>query len=78
MVSYIVSISPSTFNIPAELRGYPQWVLWRWWHERKSGKWKKIPIDPASGKKARPNDPETWGTLSEATTALLGGTATTA
>lgn len=50
---------------------YPQWVCWWWEEDRKRGKWRKVPINPVTGRKARPNDPGTWGTLFEATTALL-------
>jgi putative DNA primase/helicase len=43
-------------NIPVSLRGSPQWVAW---------KGDKIPVDPKTGRNAKANDPETWGTYRE-------------
>jgi putative DNA primase/helicase len=64
MTSYTKSSSYSTSNIPVELRSLPQWVAWRW--ERRKNSWMKVPIDPRTGRKARINYPETWGTYEEA------------
>src|SRR2546423_979387 len=50
--------------IPAELRGWPQWVAWRWVWRR--GTWTKVPITPLSGAYADPADPATWGTFEQA------------
>ena len=50
-------------NIPFELRELPQWVTWR--YELRSDKWTKVPYDAATGKKARPNDAETWSSLED-------------
>lgn len=44
-------------NIPAELRGLPQWVC--------SGA-DKVPINPRTGQAASVTDPGTWGTFEEA------------
>jgi hypothetical protein len=44
-------------GIPAELKALPQWVCWRW--VRRDGKWTKVPVNPRTGKNARPNDPAT-------------------
>lgn len=46
--------------IPEELKQFPRWVFWKW--IRKKGEWTKVPFDPSTGKKARPNDPSTWAT----------------
>lgn len=55
-------------GIPAELRERPQWVCWR--YKVKDGKWTKVPYQPrTSGRRrpeAKPNDPATWGAFSEA------------
>lgn len=44
-------------NIPAQLRGIPHWVLWR--YEERSGKWTKPPHQP-NGSYAKTTDPTTW------------------
>src|SRR5438874_2531466 len=60
-------------NIPEDLRGHRQWVLWFWcWHPTRK-KWTKVPyhIVPygppedrkPSFQKASANDPETWHTF---------------
>jgi putative DNA primase/helicase len=49
--------------IPEILKKYPNWVCWR--SEIEKGRIKKIPIDPKTGKKASPNNPDSWGTFSE-------------
>ncbi len=51
--------------IPAELRARRQWVVWK--HERRNGKWTKVPYRAADGRtKARCDDPRTWGTFEQA------------
>jgi putative DNA primase/helicase len=50
--------------IPKELRALRQWVPWR--YETPKGKRTKVPINPANGRRARSNKPETWGTFDEA------------
>ena len=70
MEDYTVNNAPSIPNAPVELATRPQWDCWRW-EKRKRDGWSKVPIDPTTGRKARANDPGTWGTLSEATTALV-------
>ena len=47
-------------SIPAELKEYPQWVVWKK-EERGNGKFAKVPMDPNSGNFAKINDPSTWG-----------------
>jgi putative DNA primase/helicase len=51
-------------EIPEELKITNQWVAWK--EFMKNGKMKKMPIDPATGKIARVNDPSTWGSFDEA------------
>ena len=58
-------------NIPAELRERNQWAVWR--KEKRDGKWKKVPYSPASGRRAKSNNPETWCSLREALDALAFG-----
>jgi primase-polymerase (primpol)-like protein len=50
--------------IPKDLQEYSNWVNWRL--EKRDGKQAKIPVDPKSGQNARSDNPETWGTFSEA------------
>lgn len=45
-------------NIPQELRGLKQWVCWQGDD--------KIPKNPYTGKNAKSNDAETWGTFNDA------------
>ncbi|MGH3145785.1 MAG: hypothetical protein ACRDTR_08285, partial [Rubrobacter sp.] len=53
---------------PKDLR---QWVCWR--SEERDGRPTKVPYSPASGLRARSDDPVTWGTLSEAREAAREG-----
>lgn len=71
MESYAIDNKLSILNVPAELTAYPQWGCWRWEEDRNKGKWKKVPVDPRTGKRAKPTDTATWATLTGATTALL-------
>jgi putative DNA primase/helicase len=59
-------------NIPAELTGRPQWVVWR--YERREGKWTKIPRTPSTGLRASSTDLMTWASFEEALAAYDGGT----
>lgn len=51
-------------DIPDGLKEFDQWASWRW--ERRNGKWTKPPINPATGRYARNNDPDTWGSFEAA------------
>jgi hypothetical protein len=51
-------------NLHEELREGKRFVCWR--VEIRDGKPTKVPINPHNGKKAKPNDPTTWGTYPEA------------
>jgi hypothetical protein len=56
-------------GIPDELKERDQWVGWRYeWRVDKAGKgkWTKVPINPDTGRKARANDPSTWGSFGAA------------
>jgi putative DNA primase/helicase len=51
-------------NILQELRVRPQWAAWGW--EQRDSKWTKPPLNPATGRYARNNDPATWGSFKAA------------
>ena len=56
----------------APLTEMPNWVVWRW--EEVKGKRTKVPYQPRRPKaKAKNNDPETWGSYSEALAAFDAG-----
>src|SRR5262245_52783704 len=50
-------------NIPAELRVLAQWIAWEFVWIPGRNKWDKLPTDPNSGRPAKANNPETWGTF---------------
>lgn len=50
--------------IPDDLKSYPQWVCWK--YITVQGRKTKMPITPNAGRRARTNDPSTWGTYAEA------------
>lgn len=52
-------------HIPQELIELRQWVAWAG-TENGNGKLGKTPINPETGRYAKANDPETWGTFEEA------------
>lgn len=58
-------------NIPQELRDRRSWVTWR--SEDQGGRTVKPPFNPRTSRKAKSNDPTTWGSFDEATTAYEGG-----
>src|SRR5262249_19946034 len=65
--------SYNTFdNIPDELKACPQWLVWRY-EDHGKPKPDKVPYDPRTGQKAKPNDPQTWGTYEEAVAAYQRG-----
>lgn len=53
---------PILRRVPEMLRAWPHWVNWRANPAEKGGvvKYRKIPIDPNTGRNARTNDPKTW------------------
>jgi hypothetical protein len=58
------TLTVNTDNIPNELKHRKQWVAWAW--ELRDGKWTKVPINPHTGGKADPTNPQTWGTITDA------------
>ncbi len=52
-------------NIPEQLKSYPHWVCYRL-EDHKKPKLDKVPYDPKTGKRAKANDPKTWGTYEQA------------
>ena len=63
-------LSVDLAGIPSELKGLPQWVIWRF--VSRDGKPTKIPFSAKTGKQASSTNPETWATFNEAVTAYSG------
>ena len=55
------------------MKDLEQWVCWRSEARGRDGKRTKVPYSPASGVRARSDDPDTWGTLAEAEEAANKG-----
>lgn len=51
-------------NVPQELKARRAWVCWRL--VTRDGKATKLPVNPATGRNAKSNDPRTWATFAEA------------
>jgi len=51
-------------GVPEVMKLRRQWVCWQLQFE--NGKWKKVPVDPKTGRFASPTDPSSWGTFAEA------------
>ncbi len=60
-----------TKGILKQLAGYPNFVMWR--YVSVNGQRKKPPFDPNTNLPASPIEPQTWGTLETAITALATG-----
>jgi hypothetical protein len=58
-------------RIPADLRGKPRWVLWR--YEEREGKPTKIPYSAATGRRASTTDAGTWAEFRSVWTAYQNG-----
>ena len=54
-------LKPIAELIPHELKDWDQWVCWK--AEYKNSKWTKVPYNPNNGRKAKSNDPSTWGSF---------------
>ena len=55
----------------SELAAYDQWVAWIWGPiDPKTGKPRKIPINPHDGENGSSTDPGTWGTVQQALDAM--------
>lgn len=62
-----------SFNrIPADLRAYPQWVVWRY-VDRGGPKPSKLPFSPRNGQVASVTDATTWATFNESIAAFDNG-----
>jgi len=59
-------------NIPQELKDYNQWVVWKL-EDKGKPKPDKVPYNPKNRWKAKPNDPSTWGSYSQAVEAYQRG-----
>jgi primase-polymerase (primpol)-like protein len=69
---YATAPQQATANIPAEMRTYRAWVVWR--YLERGGKPTKVLYDPLTGRNASTTDSRTWRTLAEAEAKLeLGG-----
>ena len=53
-------------GFPKELREKKIWVCWRLTPDKDGGKDRKVPFNPATGKAAKSNDPNTWATYEQA------------
>ncbi len=51
-------------NIPAVLKALLQWVCWKFL--RDEDRWAKVPVNPATGRNAKSNNPSTWGSFEQA------------
>lgn len=60
-------------NIPVSLRRMNQWVCFRLEPNEQKGKPDKIPYNPATGYRAKANDPTTWTNYETAAAAAQGG-----
>ncbi|MFC1945101.1 hypothetical protein ACFLX5_06500, partial [Chloroflexota bacterium] len=58
-------------NIPAELKGYKQWVTWK----RSKGKNSKRPYNAVTGRPAASDNPASWSSFEQAQEAVLKGSA---
>ncbi|AIC95407.1 phage/plasmid primase, P4 family [Shouchella lehensis] len=58
------------FNIPQELRDFPQWIVWR--KETRKGKTTKVPYK-ADGRHAKANDKQDWTSFDDAVKAYETG-----
>ncbi len=59
-------------TIPSEIKHQRKWICCKW-QKTKNGKWTKPPYDFTSHRKAKSNDPSTWGDFTPAYKASLNG-----
>src|SRR5829696_5303174 len=71
MEVYPVTQKRATANIPAELRTYRAWVVWR--YLEREGKRTKMLYDPLTGRSASTRDSRTWRSFEEAAATLKVG-----
>jgi hypothetical protein len=69
-------------NIPADLKAWPQWVVWRYeWDDdlrdkvtrQRTGEWTKPPRSVRGGGLASSTEPLTWASFDDVATAYAGG-----
>lgn len=53
-------------NIPAELKTFPNWLIWRLVDRPGQPKPAKMPLNPRTGQAASPTNSADWGTFDEA------------
>ena len=65
----------SLLDIPDELKGYNQWVVWRYEKDPKREKPLKVPYSPLTGNRTGTTDKErsTWGSFDQAVAAYNSG-----
>jgi len=51
---------------PKEMLALKNWTCWRYEPDPNGGKDKKVPYCPKTGKRAKVDNPSTWGTYEEA------------
>jgi primase-polymerase (primpol)-like protein len=59
-----IPLTPKPEAIPAELKLLRAWVTWR--YELRDGVWTKVPYQTDGLRRAKPNDPSTWGSFDSA------------
>jgi putative DNA primase/helicase len=72
---YLGSVKPTVppvapERIPSALKARAQWVAWKLFLQKNQrggeNEWKKLLLNPATGRAAKTNDPGTWGTFEQA------------
>lgn len=60
-------LAPILENVPEALRAWPHWVNWRALPDERPDelRYRKIPIDPKTGRNAKTNEPSTWGSFDQ-------------
>jgi hypothetical protein len=66
------SLAARVEHVPEELQQRPQWCVWRY-EDAGKAKPQKVPYNPSTGRKARPNDPRTCAELARAIGAFRSG-----
>jgi len=56
-------LKPIFENIPADLKDFPQWVVWKATKKRGKNEYTKIPYNAINQEKASSTNPETWTTF---------------
>ncbi|MGI9278714.1 MAG: hypothetical protein ACR2PX_03680, partial [Endozoicomonas sp.] len=67
--------APIPTGVPEELRGYPQWIVWKLEKAPSDKKPRKVPYSPVNHKRSGSNEKyrSTWGTFDQACQAYLAG-----